>query len=197
MATKQESKTALVKIESLIITLRGERVIVDSDLAKIYGVDTRTLNQAVKRNIEKFPEDFMFQLSSEEFENLKSQNVTSRFQHGGRRKLPFVFTEHGAIMAANVLNSERAAQMSVFVVRAFVKMREILATNKTLAEKLEELEKKLTSRVDLHERVISYILEEIKKLMEPPPMPEPKRRTIGFHREDEETQSKVKLKNKC
>jgi uncharacterized protein YuzE len=110
--------------------VRDEKVILDSDLARIYGVETRRLNEQVRRNRERFPEDFAFRLTREEFNTLISQNATSSSRHGGRRKLPFVFTEHGAIMAANVLQSERAVQMSVFVVRAFIKMRETLVANK-------------------------------------------------------------------
>jgi len=170
----------LVKVESLIFINRAQRVILDNDLASIYGVTTRRLNEQVRRNIYRFPEDFAYQLTRKEFTNLMSQNATSSSKHGGRRKLPYVFTEHGAIMAANILNSTRAVQMSVFVVRAFVKMREALSTNKVLMEKLAELEKKLTSRLDVHERAIVHILEEIKKLMEPPLLPLPKRRPIGF-----------------
>jgi phage regulator Rha-like protein len=170
----------LVKVKSLIFVNRGQRIILDSDLASIYGVTTRRLNEQVRRNIYRFPEDFAYQLIRKEFTNLMSQNATSSSKHGGRRKLPYVFTEHGAIMAANILNSTRAVQMSVFVVRAFVKMREALSTNKVLMEKLAELEKKLTSRLDVHERAIVHILEEIKKLMEPPLLPLPKRRPIGF-----------------
>ena len=134
----------LKPIEPLILTLRGQRVILDADLAEVYGVETRTLNQAVKRKAERFPIDFIFQLSSDEWKNLKSQSVTSSSEdaenqesesnrpssvtgsHGGRRKLPFAFTEHGAIMAASILNSPEAVAMSVFVVRAFVQMRETL-----------------------------------------------------------------------
>lgn len=188
-----KSTNALIKIETLIITLRGEKVILDSDLARIYGVRTRALNQAVKRNKEKFPEDFMFQLTTKEFQNLMSQIATSEDQGTIRSQIvtaskrniryrPYVFTEHGAIMAANVLNSQRAVQMSVFVVRAFVKMREMLVANRALKEKLNELERKLTSRLDVHEKAILHILHEIKKLMSPPAMPEPRRRPIGFGR---------------
>lgn len=176
---------SLIKIETLILVLRGERVILDSDLAAIYGVSTRRLNEQIRRNIDRFPEDFAYQLTREELANLMSQFATSSSKHGGRRKLPFVFTEHGAIMAANVLNSPRAVQMSVFVVRAFVKMREALTANKALTEKLAELEKKLTSRLDVHEKAIIHILKEIKKLM-PLPLPEPKRRPIGFRMRDDE-----------
>ncbi|MBI3194600.1 MAG: ORF6N domain-containing protein [Ignavibacteriae bacterium] len=169
----------------MIVTLRGERVILDSDLAKIYGVETRRLNEQVRRNITRFPEDFAIQLTEDEFKNLISQNATSKGKHGGRRKLPLAFTEHGAIMAANVLNSSRAVQMSVFVVRAFIKMRDALANNKILAQQLSELEGKLITRLDLHEKTIIYILNELKKLSVPPP-PLPKKRPIGFARNDDD-----------
>jgi len=172
--------------------VRDEKVILDSDLARIYGVETRRLNEQVRRNRERFPEDFAFQLTREEFNTLISQNATSSSRHGGRRKLPFVFTEHGAIMAANVLQSERAVQMSVFVVRAFIKMRETLAANKVLAEKLTELEKKLTSRLDVHEKAILHLLSEIKKLTAPIPSQEPKRRPIGFRVEEPTVRYRVK-----
>jgi phage regulator Rha-like protein len=172
-------------VESLIHLMRGQRVILDSDLARVYGVPTKRLNQAVKRNPDRFPADFAFQLANQEVAILRSQFVTSS-SYGGRRYLPYAFTEHGAIMAASVLNSPRAVQMSVFVVRAFVKMREVLAQNGQLAKKLAELERKLTSRLDVHEKAIVHILDEIKKLMEPlPPQPEPKRPEIGFHVRDE------------
>ena len=169
-------------VEHLIRIIRGQRIILDADLAKVYGVTTTRLNQQVKRNADRFPEDFAFQLTADEFAGLMLQIATSKKGRGGRRKLPLAFTEHGAIMAANVLNSPRAVQMSVFVVRAFVKMREVLAQNGPLAEKLAELERRLTGRLDVHEKAIVHILDEIKKLMEPlPPQPEPKRREIGFH----------------
>jgi hypothetical protein len=184
-------------LDSLIFTVRGERVILDSDLASIYGVPTKRLNEQVRRNRERFPEDFCFRLGLEEVDAILSQTATARDDALGIRSqiataskrnvrfLPYAFTEHGAIMAANVLNSKRAVQMSVFVVRAFVKMREVLSANKKLADKLQELEKKLAGRLDVHERAIVHILEEIKRLMEPPPLLEPKRRPIGFGREDE------------
>jgi phage regulator Rha-like protein len=170
-------------VEGLILTLRGQRVILDSDLARVYAVPTKQLNQAVKRNLERFPHDFAFELEPQEVAALRSQIVTSK-SRGGRRYSPIAFTEYGAIMAANVLNSRRAVQMSVFVVRAFVKMREALAQNKELAAKLAELERKLTARLDDHEQAIVGILEEIRKLMKPTPEPEPKRREIGFHVRD-------------
>jgi phage regulator Rha-like protein len=173
-------------IENLIRTIRGQRVILDTDLAQIYDVLTWRLNEQVKRNQDRFPADFMFQLTTEENKVLTSQFARSKKGRGGRRTLPYAFTEHGAIMAANVLNSSRAVQMSVFVVRAFVKMREVLVQNRHLAEKLAELERRLTGRLDVHEQAIVHILDEIKKLMEPPPLPpEPKRREIGFHVRDE------------
>jgi phage regulator Rha-like protein len=167
-------------LEELIRLIRGQRVILDVNLARIYGVEPKALNRAVKRNQMRFPTDFVFQLNQEEFKNLRCQTGTSSL-HGGRRYLPFAFTEHGAIMAATVLNSPQAVQMSVFVVRAFVKMREMLTTNKALADKLVELERKLTGRMDVHERAIVHILDEIKKLMNPQPQPESPRKQIGFH----------------
>jgi phage regulator Rha-like protein len=171
-------------VEGLIRLIHGQRVILDVDLARIYGVPTRQLNQAIKRNLDRFPDDFAFQLEPQEVAALRSQIVISKGR-GGRRYVPIACTEHGAIMAASVLNSSRAVQMSVFVVRAFVKMRETLAQNRQLAEKLAELERRLTERLDVHEKAIVRILDEIKKLMEPPPSPEPKRREIGFHVRDE------------
>ncbi|HYQ86375.1 MAG TPA: ORF6N domain-containing protein [Bacteroidota bacterium] len=120
----------------------------------------------------------------EEHGALTSQFAISNKGRGGRRTLPFAFTEHGAVMAANVLNSDRAVQMSIFVVRAFIKMRQTMATNRALMEKLHELEKKLTQRLDTHEQAIVYVLEELKKLLEPPRLPEPKKRSIGFRHEE-------------
>ena len=130
------------RIERAILSIRDERVMFDSDLAELYGVETRILNQAVKRNIGRFPADFMFQLSPKEVEALRSQIVISNEGRGGRRYPPYAFTEHGALMLANVLNSERAAQTSVQVVRAFVRLRQMLASNAELARKLEAMEKK-------------------------------------------------------
>ncbi len=168
-------------LEGLIRLIRGQRVILDSDLAQIYGVLTSRLNEQVKRNWDRFPTDFMFQLTDKENKSLTSQNAMSKIGRGGRRTKPCVFTEHGAIMAANVLSSPRAVQMSVFVVRAFVKMRETLGGNRHLAAKLEELEQRLTGRLDVHEKAIVHILDEIKKLREPlPSEPEPEHREIGF-----------------
>jgi len=154
--------------------LRGQRVILDRELAAIYGVETRTLNQAVKRNSERFPEDFMFQLDKEEAKRSRSQSVILNTSRGQNIKyLPYAFTEHGAIQAANILNSPRAVEMGVYVVRAFVKLREVLASNKELAQKLDQLERKL----ETHDQAIVGILKAIRELMNPPA---PKRRPIGF-----------------
>lgn len=168
-------------IESLILTIRGHKVILDRDLAALYGVPTSRFNEAVKRNRGRFPDDFAFQLTREELTALMSQIAISSSAHGGIRKLPWAFTEHGAVMAANILRSDRAVQMSVFVVRAFVKMRDMLTAQKGLARKLAALEKTLTERLDLHERVISDIIQQIMSLLNPPPEPEPPHKHIGFH----------------
>lgn len=167
-------KTALtIPVESRILVLRRQKVILDSDLAELYGVPVKQLNQAVKRNQERFPADFMFQLTAKEDEILRSQIVTSSSSHGGRRYLPYAFTEHGAIMAATVLNSPKAVEMSVFVVRAFVKLREMLANNRQLASKIEELEK----RLETHDTAIQELIDAIKEMMTPPKGP---RKKIGF-----------------
>lgn len=166
-----------------IFILRGQKVVLDADLARIYGVTTARLNEQVKRNLTKFPKDFLFRLSPSEFGRLMSHIATSNRGRGGRRKLPWAFTEHGAIMAATVLSSERAVAMSVYVVRAFVKFRKLLAGNKDLAKKLAELERKLTKRLDIHEVAILRLFAEIRGILNPPPPIEsdkPKRR-IGFH----------------
>jgi hypothetical protein len=182
------------RIASEIRAVRGQRILLDADLAKIYGVPTKVFNKAVKRNAKRFPADFMFQLSQEEFKNLRFQIGTSS-SHGGRRFLPYAFTENGAIMAANVLKSPEAVRMSVFVVRAFVKMRELLGGTKELARQLADLEKKLTARLDVHESVIVDVLRRMMDILDPPPLPEPPKRQIGFH-VDLERKSKAKRKKK-
>jgi hypothetical protein len=161
--------------KSRILHARGHRVIIDSDLAALYGVPTRRLNEQVRRNPERFPADFAFQLTPDEWECLRSQNATSN--RGGRRYAPFVFTEHGALMAAGVLNSPRAIEMSIFVVRTFVAMREVLADTHELAGRLDELERKLERRLARHDQAIAEILAAIRALMNPPAS---KRRPIGF-----------------
>ena len=168
------SKTGLaVSVESRILVLREQKVILDSDLAELYGVPVKRLNEQVKRNQERFPSDFMFRLSAEESDALRSQSATSKTGRGGRRYAPYAFTEHGAIMAATVLNSERAVEMSGFVVRAFVRLREMLATNHQLASKIDELEQ----RLDTHDASIQELIEAIRELMAPEPA---KGRRIGF-----------------
>jgi phage regulator Rha-like protein len=161
------------RVESKIVLVRGHRVILDADLAELYGVEVRSLNQQVKRNARRFPGDFVMQLSAEEATGLRSQNVISNPRRGGSRYLPYAFTEHGAIMAASVLNSERAVEMSIFVVRAFVRMREALAANQQIMTQLAELER----RVESHDVNIQEIVEAIRELMEPPPA---SGRRIGF-----------------
>jgi phage regulator Rha-like protein len=161
------------RIEQAILVIRGQRVMLDSDLAKLYGVSTKALNQAVKRNAARFPKDFMFRLTQQE----KSEVVTN-CDHLSRLKfsptMPFAFTEHGAIMVANVLNSERAVEVSIYVVRAFVKLREMLGTHKALAQKLAELER----QVESHDSHIRSLFEAIRQLMEPSTQ---KSRRIGFN----------------
>ncbi len=181
-------------IEPMIFTVRGKKVILDVELARIYGVQTKVFNQAVKRNKQKFPTDFMFQLTVEEYEDLRSQfaissRASNRSQfvagsqkHRNPRYLPYAFTEHGAVMAANILRSERAIQMSVFVVRAFIRMRQMLISQQSLAHRLAELERKLTARLDVHETAITEVLQQIMRLLSPPPEPEPEppKKRIGF-----------------
>lgn len=171
MASSKVSPPAAV--ESRILTIRGEKVLIDADLATIYGVSTKALNQAVKRNRERFPEDFLFRLTTAEFESLKSQSVTSNSGHGGRRKLPAAFTEHGSIMAASVLNSARAVEMSVFVVRAFVRLRDFARNHAELAAKLEALERKVAG----HDDDLKRMFAALRALLEAPAKP---RRQIGF-----------------
>ena len=175
-------------VDSLILTLRGQKVILDADLAGLYGVATKVLNQAVKRNAERFPEDFMFQMTQEEWANLKSQFVTSSLddtnrsqfvtgsqKHRDPRFLPKAFTEHGALMAANVLNSPEAVKMSVYVVRAFIKQREILLAHSDILKRLAQVDATLLQ----HDDALRVIWRELQPLLSPPPT-SPKRE-IGFH----------------
>ena len=177
MTTAKAKRAIPVVVEQIgrsILILRGQRVILDRELAAIYGSTTKRLNEQVKRNRDRFPEDFMFQLTAEEADRSRSQIATLKNGRGQNIKYrPYVFTEHGAIQAANVLNSPRAIAMGVYVVRAFVQLRELLASNTALARKLYELEGKLKN----HDEAITAILSAIRELMNPPP---PKRRPIGF-----------------
>src|SRR5437870_10439311 len=184
--TNQSKSVPAENIESLIRTIRGQKVILDNDLSRVFGVPAKRLNAQVKHNRDRFPSDFMFQLTATEHDVLRSQNATLKPGRGRHRKyLPYAFTENGAIMAANVLNSPQAVRMSVFVVRAFVKMREILAGTKELARQLKALEAQLTARLDVHEAAIVDVLQRIMRLLDPPPEPEPPRRRIGFHAKPE------------
>jgi len=171
-----------------IHTIRRLKVVFDADLAALYGVQTARLNEAVKRNSQRFPADFSFVITREEFANLMSQiaissgqastDLRSQFatlRHGGRRKLPWVFTEHGALMAANVLRSEKAVQMSLYLVRAFVALREQLASNLAVLRRIAEIDKKLIE----HDVVLSEVVKRLQPLLNPPP--EPKKPRIGFH----------------
>lgn len=170
-----ESALPLERIESRILLIRGYKVLLDSDLAALYGVQTRTLNQAVKRNAERFPSDFMFQLSARELQDWRSHFVMSNPNAKmGLRRAPFAFTEHGALMAATVLNSPRAVKTSLHVVRAFVHLREFLASHKDLARRLEAHERKLAS----HDQAIAGLVDTIRNLMAP--TESRKRRPIGF-----------------
>ena len=174
---KKSAAVAIDRITQSIIILRGQKVLLDSDLAALYGVTTARLNQQVRRNLERFPEDFMFQVTKEEHQSLMLQFATSKPGRGGSRKLPLVFTEHGAIQAANVLSSARAIEMGIYVVRAFVQLRDLLASNKELAKRVDELEKRIVRKLDTHDQAITEIIKTIRQLMNPP---EPKKRAIGF-----------------
>jgi hypothetical protein len=190
-------------IESLILTIRGERVLLAADLAALYGVQTKVLNQAVKRNSERFPEDFSFQLHPEEFAELKSQGIVASNGRAALRSQfvtldtpplvpkiaavkpgryakypPYAFTEHGAIMAANVLNSPEAVAMSVYVVRAFVQMRERLVANTAILKRLAEIDKTLLE----HDQTLRIVWQKLQPLLQPPP--EPPQRRIGFQAEN-------------
>jgi len=179
----QTSLIPVERIEGAILSIRGEKVMLDSDLAELYGVETKALNQAVKRNSNRFPEDFMFQLTEDEvFKLNRSQIVTGSQKHRDPRFPPYAFTEHGALMLANVLNSERAAQTSVQVVRAFVRLRQMLSSNADLARKLAALENK-------YDRQFKVVFDAIRQLMSPP---EPKRREIGFHVKYDDDKPKAK-----
>jgi hypothetical protein len=180
MASSRQAARVPVErhVTQSIIVLRGYRVILDRDLAEIYGVTTGRLNEAVKRNARRFPEDFMFRLTLEEAERSRSQFAILNSGRGSNVKyLPYAFTEHGAIQAANVLNSSQAVEICVYVVRAFVTLRDLLASNKELARRLDELEARIEKKLAIHDQAIAGTLSAIRQLMNPPA---PKRRPIGF-----------------
>jgi hypothetical protein len=161
------------RIAHSILLLRGQKVLLDAELAELYGIQTKVLVQAVKRNLDRFPSDFMFQLTNQEFNVLRSQSVTSSSTHGGRRTAPYAFTEQGVAMLSSVLSSPQAIAVNIEIMRAFVRLREVLAGNKELAAKLGELERKLKG----HDQAIAGILDAIRQLMAPPAT---KKRPIGF-----------------
>lgn len=169
---KPENQPALPTIRSV----RGRKVVSDADLARLYGVSTKALNQAVKRNRARFPDEFCFRLTADEFAALKSQSVTSNGR-GGRRTLPYVFTEHGALMAATVLNSGKAVQMSVYLIRAFVQMREEMLASARILRRLAEIDRRLVE----HDSVLRDIVERLQPLLDAPEEEEPEKPRIGFH----------------
>ncbi len=172
MSTEANSIVPVERIERHILLIRGHKVMLDSDLAELYGVEVRTLNQAVKRNIERFPEDFMFQLTADEEERLRSQIVILKTGRGGHRKYPpYAFTEQGVAMLSSVLNSPRAVQVNIEIMRTFVLLRQMLASNEGLARKLAALEKKYDAQ-------FKAVFDAIRQLMAP--QQPPKRRQIGF-----------------
>ena len=176
-----KANKSMMVADEMIVTkiylLRGQKVMLDEDLAELYQVPTGRLNEQVKRNIARFPADFMFQLTKEEFENLKSQNATSSW--GGRRKLPSAFTEHGVLMLSSVLNSERAVSVNIQIMRIYTKMREMFMTNQEILLKLEQLERQTFQNSD----DIQMIFTALKELLNPPQEPRPR---IGFRRPGEE-----------
>lgn len=175
MPRKRTTLIPAERIENSILTIRGVKVMTDADLARVYGVTTTRLNQQVQRNIDRFPLDFSFMLTQQEFAILKLQFATSSLDWGGRRKLPRVFTEHGAVMAASVLNSPLAVAASIEVVRAFVSLRQLLSSHVEFARKLAQLESKLTE----HDQKLVVVFDAIRHLMNPPaPV---KKGRIGFH----------------
>ncbi len=183
------NKTTLVlakRVGSKIVVLRNQKVILDADLAELYDVPVKRLNQQTNRNKNRFPPDFLFTLTREEYTNLRLQNATSSSAHGGRRYLPNAFTEHGAIMAATVLNSKRAIEMSLFVVRAFVQMRQAIAVNQHIVSKLAELE----ARLDSHDDEIRDLVEAIQELLAPLPA---NARRIGFEVPQDSNKTRSKL----
>ena len=172
---KPQSDTSMPRIRAenipqRILTIRGHRVMLDVDLAELYDVQTKALNQAIQRNMDRFPEDFMFQLTEAEFAGLRSQFVTSKKKRGGRRYMPYVFTEQGVAMLSGVLNSDRAVQVNIAIMRAFVRMRETMASHRELAQRLNALEKTYDAR-------FRVVFDAIRALMEPPKTP---RKRIGF-----------------
>ncbi len=183
MAKKKKTADVTVtreEIEQAIHVVRGQRVMLDADLARLYGVTTAALNQAVKRNADRFPEDFAFQVTSQEFTSLISQIVISKTGRGGRQKRPWVFTEHGVAMLSSVLKSPTATRVNIEIIRTFLELRRLMATPGELVEQLM----KLTETVQFHDDQIKAITQVLRQLMEPPP--EKPKRKIGFHVGDDD-----------
>lgn len=165
-------------IERRIYLIRGHKVMIDVDLAELYGVPTKYLNQQVRRNQKRFPEDFMFQLTKEEAEILRLQIATSRSAHGGRRFLPYAFTEHGVAMLSSVLNNERAIEVNISIMRAFIRLRQMMESNEELNRKFAAVIRKLST----HDQYFKVVFDELRKLAE---QPVPERKQIGFRLDDE------------
>jgi hypothetical protein len=184
--SKDKSLIPIGGIEGLILLIRGHKVMLDSDLAELYGVTTKRLNEQVRRNLSRFPEDFMFQLTESETHLLRSQFATSKGGRGGRRYLPYAFTEQGVAMLSSVLNSGRAIKVNIEIMRAFVRLRQILASNKELAKRLDDLEKKYDAQ-------FRVVFDAIRELMKPP---ESKKRPIGFLVEEAKVPYITRMKRK-
>jgi hypothetical protein len=173
-------------IEKKILLIRGQKVMLDSDLAELYGVATKRFNEQAKRNLNRFPIDFMFQLNEEETEVLRSQFATSKTGRGGRRYFPYVFTEQGVAMLSSILNSEQAIEVNILIMRAFVKLREMIVSNKDLARRLDELENK-------YDKQFKIVFEAIRQLMTPPVTP---KRKIGFALKEKQARYRKKSGSK-
>ncbi len=184
-----QAMISLEVIERRIFLIRGKKVMLDFHLAELYGVPTKRLNEQVHRNVNRFPEDFMFELTQEESESLRSQIATSKINRGGRRYFPYAFTEQGVAMLSSVLRSERAVEVNIQIMRTFVILRRFLSTHKELGEKLKDLEEKY----DTHDRQIRAIFDAIKQLMQPPARP---KRQIGFRIEESKTKYRVRKRGK-
>lgn len=187
-------------IQSRILALREQRVMLDADLAQLYGVETRVLVQAVKRNLTRFPDDFMFQLSAEEFESLRSQTVISNAGRGGRRTAPYAFTEQGVAMLSTVLGSPRAIAINIEIMRTFVKVRQLAATHGDLAKRLSELEAKTEALTMSHDTFnrntrnqLKQVFDALRELMTPP---DPPKRPIGFVAPEDKSKKAVGAKGK-
>ena len=185
--TDNKPVISVERIETYIYLIRGQKVMLDSDLAELYGVETKVLNKAVKRNVGRFPEDFMIQLSYQEVTRLRFQNGTSKTGRGGSRYLPFAFTEQGVAMLSGVLTSPRAIRVNIEIMRAFIRLRQLLASHKELARKLTELEGHLRD----HDEQIQAIFDALRQLMT---LPEAPRKKIGFHAREKHPRYMAKKK---